>query len=86
MILIIHTQSKPNIFKNSFGNPEELLTEKVILKVLKDCKECNLNNLEQPLPFCHFSMFCMELKFRIKSVNVICNNQISKSQMCNSQA
>ena len=54
MILIIHTQSKPNIFKNSFGNPEELLTEKLILKVLKKCKECNLNNLEQPLPFCHF--------------------------------
>ena len=31
-------------------------------------------------------MFCMELKFRIKSVIIIYNNQIGNSQMCNSQA
>ena len=72
MILNIHAKSKLN-----FKSPEELLTEKLILKVLK---ECNLNNLELLLIFYHFSMFCMKLKFQIKSVNVICNNQISNSQ------
>ena len=78
----IHNWNK-NIFKNPFDNPEELLTKTLILEVLKDC---NLNNLEQPLPFCHFSMFCMELKFRIKSASDICNNHISNSQIYNSQA